>query len=386
MSLLSRGKIGRIEEAALITLFLIAVWLPLLLMMSKGGAGQSAQEKRRLAALPGLAFNRRALSAFRGKFNLYFKDNFGGRATLIRWQAIAKVKYLGVSTSPHVFVGKDGWFYFNGGGGLEGYYNRPPFAPEQLKRWRQFLLARRDWLRARGIPYLIVFAPDKHSIYPEYLPGAIRRGISDVRLDQLLADLKEHTDLDVLDLRPALLEAKQRRQVFLKTDTHWNNYGGFTAYRSLVTRLGQSFPGMTPLQESDCEMGVRVFDEGDIASFLGLGGGLLREDYLALAPRPPDYQIKEARTGNSIILITEHKNQKLPRLLMFRDSFATAMIPFLSQHFSCAFYVSEADHRFRPEMIKTERPDIVVQESVERFLPDTPPEDPPEIVSSQPPR
>ena len=41
----------------------------------------------------------------------------------------------------------------------------------------------------------------------------------------------------MLDLRPALREAKAKEQVYYKTDTHWNWRGAFAAYR-VIARQG----------------------------------------------------------------------------------------------------------------------------------------------------
>ncbi|MEI9865253.1 MAG: hypothetical protein WDN00_12025 [Limisphaerales bacterium] len=43
---------------------------------------------------------------------------------------------------------------------------------------------RRDWLAKRGIAYLFVVAPDKHSIYPEELPGWAVKVRPQTKLDQ----------------------------------------------------------------------------------------------------------------------------------------------------------------------------------------------------------
>ena len=55
-----------------------------------------------------------------------------------------------------------------------------------------------------------------------------------------------------------------------------------------------------------------------------------------------------------------------PRAVIFRDSFGSAMIPYLSEHFSRAVYVWRND--FDPSLVEAERPDVVIQEWVGRHL------------------
>ena len=75
----------------------------------------------------------------------------------------------------------------------------------KLEEWRILFEERRVWLKERGIRYLVVFAPDKTSIYPEQLPDAYRPRSPISRLDQLVDHLEEHSDLAFVDLREALV-------------------------------------------------------------------------------------------------------------------------------------------------------------------------------------
>ena len=68
--------------------------------------------------------------------------------------------------------------------------------------------------------------------------------------------------------------------------------------------------------------------------------------------------------GEVGLLVTEHKDRSLPKAVVYRDSFAGRLIPFLSEHFSRASYVW--DNEFGFEQIEREKPDIVIQEFVAR--------------------
>ena len=76
--------------------------------------------------------------------------------------------------------------------------------------------------------------------------------------------------------------------------------------------------------------------------------------------------------------ISERKGYNLPRLVMFRDSFASLLLQFLAPHFSRAAYVWTRG--FDARLIEAERPQIVIQEMVERDLMRDPPEPPLELV------
>ena len=51
---------------------------------------------------------------------------------------------------------------------------------------------------------------------------------------------------------------------------------------------------------------------------------------------------------------------------MFRDSFANALVPYLSESFDQILYVWERD--MNPRIVERNEPDVVIQQIVERFL------------------
>ena len=67
-------------------------------------------------------------------------------------------------------------------------------------------------------------------------------------------------------------------------------------------------------------------------------------------------------------LVFEQEDTRLPRAVMFRDSFAIWLTPLLSENFSHIRYSWQ--YTFDREIIERERPDIVIQEMVERVLVD----------------
>jgi hypothetical protein len=372
----NQSKLHKIEDTALIILFMTALALPALGLALHVNLTPAHNENRILAPFPTISLNRHAVGAFPEKFRAYFQDHFGFRNTLIRWQALARVRWLGVSSSSQVMLGKDGWLFYAAERSIESYRGTDPFTPEQLARWQHVLEARRDWLARRNIRYLFTIGPDKPTIYPEYMPDSINKVRPQSRFDQLIAYLREHSDIQILDLRPALYDAKKRRRTYYRTDTHWNLYGGFIAYRAIIEELAKSFPEMEPpLSESDFEISTQeVRGMGD-AAMLGLDD-VIREEDFTLRPLKP-YRQFPGDSYSCEVQISDAKESSLPRLVMFRDSFSNAVIPYLDHHFSHAVYV--CDKRLDPGIVEAERPNVVIQEMVERFLMLDPPEDPPEI-------
>ena len=65
-------------------------------------------------------------------------------------------------------------------------------------------------------------------------------------------------------------------------------------------------------------------------------------------------------------LITEIPGSSLPRAVVFRDSFVSALAPFLSEHFSRVAYAWQKD--FDAPLVQRERADVVIQEIASRHL------------------
>ena len=371
-------------SATVITLFIVALLTPGLVMVTGLDHDITRGENRELAATPPRPASWAEWRAFPAAASHYFEDHFGLRARLVRWQALLRLRLFGVSASPDVIVGRDGWLFYAGDGGAEDIVSAVPFTHAELEAWRTTLEHTRDWMQAHGIAYVFVLAPDKHEMYPELLPASIRRVGVESRSDALVRYLREHSTVPVLDLRDALSTAKGRERIYHRTDTHWNDRGAFAASQALLRVLAPRLAA--PGQGRDVLAAEAVVVPGlDLAGMLGIADGLSEVD-LRLVPRgarrarivepaTPDARLMDAR------IVTEQDAPSRPRAVVFRDSFGSALIPFLSEEFSRAVYLWQ--YNVDPDVVLAERPDIVVQEWVGRRLSTMPPYDP---FAAPPPR
>jgi hypothetical protein len=332
-------------------------------------------ENRELAPPPARPTSWETLRNYPGAASRYFEDHFGLRARLVRWQAELRLRVLGVSASPDVIRGRDGWLFYAGDGASEDIASAAPFTAEELETWRVTLEHTRDWLRARGVAYVFVLAPDKHAIYPEELPGSVHRVGRETRTDELVRHLRAHSTVPVLDLRPALMAAKARERIYHRTDTHWNDRGAFVAYAEIVRALGVAG---APAGRASFDAPAETVAGLDLAGMLGVTGTLTEED-LPLRPREPRlaHIVEPARPDPRLMdarLVTEQPDRSRPRAVVFRDSFGSALVPFLSEHFSRAVYLWQ--YNMDPDVVRAERPDVVIQEWVGRRLSTQPPYDP----------
>jgi alginate O-acetyltransferase complex protein AlgJ len=355
---------------ALVILFLAVITMPLAANLAGVDGADPDAEKRELAPFPHLDGGWRSAVAYPDAFGRWFEDHFAFRASLVRWYGETRLFALNVSPSSAVLKGRDRWLFYADDGGLDDYTNDRPLSQGEVAVWREATVRARDWLRHQGVAYVFAIAPDKHVIYPDQVPATLNRMRPTSRMDQVYAALRD-TGVAAVDFRPALLEARSRERVYFLTDTHWNDRGALCAYDQIIDVLRRQVPSVPHAwNRDDFEPGQVDIRGQDLAGMLGLKD-VLHETDLRLVPRRP----RRARvvdppgvapTSELGRLVTEIADPSLPRAVIFRDSFASRLVPFLSEHFSRAVYLWQND--FDANVVAEEHPDVVIQEIVGRHL------------------
>lgn len=363
--------------AGLLGLFILGGMAGVLLAPFARDADAPAGENRRLGALPPLPQSLAEWNDFPRRFEAFVNDRFGFRAALIR-------TYTNVSTSLHdrlptdqVVAGRDGWLFYAGEGALGQFQRAVQLAPEQLDAWREALAGRARLLEARGIGYAFTIAPDKHTIYGELMPAYLRQGNNPSPHDQLVAVARAN-GLPVVDLRPGLLAAKPDGQLYMRDDTHWNNRGAYAAYRTLMAHLGRE-----PIALRDADFIAAPTGPGDLArmALIDRQEDVPFVDPGALPCAAEEVERQEDPSGRATLIRTRCPGAE-GKLVFYRDSFGDHLLPFLTASFGevVAVWTMPGTNDIA-RMIETEKPDIVLEERVERILRFPPPAETPATPS-----
>jgi hypothetical protein len=375
------GKVivNKIYSKTLIAVFIIMMALPSLATFWQSAREHvSIEEKRTLARVPCINFTGERITKFPVEFTKYFDDNFGLRKELISLHSYIKGVFFEVSPTQNAIIGKRGWLFLGDGNVLADYRNTHPFTEKELIQWRDVLVTKRDWLASRGIKYLFVVAPDKHSIYPEFMPDRFNKIRSDSRHDQLVAYLRMNSNIEILDLRPALLTDKSNARVFHKTDTHWNELGAFIAYQKIMQRLSQSLPEMSARKLEDFELIDELAEGQDIANMMGLRQSMHEQIFrldsrTKLCAEAVDFKLSAefkwpAYPPGHEAYARECAKKKF-KAVFFQDSFGTGLAPFVSEHFKRTVFIWDyPNYAVMNAAVQQERPDVVIEERVERHL------------------
>lgn len=366
-------------QFAIITLFLIVLYVPLVLSLVLKDKEISESEKRKLASLPGLEWSLASLARFPDRFETYYNDHFGLREQLVELYNYVYFKVLRKSPLPSVTVGRDEWLYYNAEGVLNDFLGLTDYSEEQLETWKRILADRQEWLTGLGIRYLFVVAPYKMMIYPEYLPARVQRRAGTPVLARLSDYVAGHADLDgYLDLRSHLLTAKARRQVYYRTDTHWNPDGAFDAYTAIMQQVRRWFPEAKMVAEGSLKKTTET-RRGDICITLNLNS-IAPEETVKSVVRPScaagdysrlDLDIRatgdEARNPNYLPVQNGCPDAAL-KALVIHDSFGLFLRPYFNESFREVVYSNYIDLKDLKGYIASDKPDLIIDLRVARHL------------------
>ncbi|NTV47573.1 MAG: hypothetical protein HGB11_13885 [Chlorobiales bacterium] len=338
----------------------------------------SQQEKRQLAQLRAFSWNLSSLREWPKNLNLYLNDHFFHREDLVFLNALPRVKFLRRAPSFLVSIGKDDWYFFNGDWVLHDFLRKPD--QEGVARaqfWEKLLTLRQRRLQQAGVHYLVAAAPNKESVYPEFLPERIAQRAGTPMLEEFAAHMRESPMADhFLDLGDSLKAAKAGGRVYFKTDTHWNERGAYFAYRAIIEKLRKWYPDIVPLAEEGFEKRAGENSAGgDIVFFMGLRGAIAEtgeERWLRLSPcaKPKDRIVTTKSLPVGKTLLANGCPTAIPlRLLVISDSFGPGLRGYLSETFQDVVFCRDFNLPDLQGFIAEYRPDVVLDLRVARYLP-----------------
>lgn len=388
--------VRRAAQATACGLFLIAICLPLAAQLAGLSTAGSLDVEGRIGA-PFPAIEMRTggllprpktydLLQFPAGFEAWFNDHFGFRGQLVAsfYQARARGIVPDAMTllpallhkKEATIFGKEGWLFLNTYQTTGSACGMRLFRGGELDDWENALRRRAAWLKERGIDYVLMLNPDKPSIYPECLPDKFAAAGTQWRLDQLLDRLRiTAPELTIVDSRQALLAGKSLHPTYYRTDTHWNEYGGYLGYRELIQAMQAQAPVLQASPLSDFEVIAQECNsEGDLWRLLGghLPMSDLHIELRPLRPRQAKITIGPKDPRFHRVQWSQCPSAPLESAVVLHDSFFNSMQAHFSEHFRRVDYFWTPG--FPEDEIERCQPRIVVQEILERFLQVAPPD------------
>jgi alginate O-acetyltransferase complex protein AlgJ len=340
-----------------------------------------------LPVKPTLLFENRAITpwprfawsaAFTRDFERAFGDRFGARDRMLRAHHLALVYGFHVSPAANALIGRDGWLYFLGEDGRSldvNYRGLRTLGDDELAAIVTELKRRQRFLASLGIPFIVTIVPDKFTIYPEHLPAWMAKSPAPTPLERLIGMIEADGSVRLVDLRTPLLAAKAHERIYYQTDSHWNMFGARVGYDALMREVQRvlpsgRLPAIVPAKLPPYVAGIDIYS-GDLALNIGLPPRFREPDLapmvkIYVGPWPTCAKRIDQGADEGFEFYACDRPAELPRAVMYRDSMAIPLMPLLSENFSRIVYVSSA--RLDPALILREKPDVVIEEMVERAM------------------
>lgn len=323
---------------------------------------QSGAEQRTLAQAPTWPSHGSDLLDLPKKIDAFINDHYGWRSELVRASAVLR-HALHTSPSPNVYLGTDGWLFFNGDHGL-AQVNRDPPRYADLQRFADLLSKLNAYLQQDQRRFVVGVPPNKESVYPDRLPAWLRTKSGPTEYEVLLAELAK-TRVRTVDLRALLREAAQQAPVYYRTDSHWNPLGALLAYNALVTAAGQDDWRIDPARALQADLHRY---SGDLARYIGLRDYLSEpESRLSIGDSPLHETVLDDR-ATFPTRVLDYRRQG-PVVLIIGDSFSNRLFQyFLSPYVARLVWTHHTECSFDGSLIQRYQPDIVLYLPVERMI------------------
>jgi len=348
-------------------IFIILLISPILGNIS-GFRNEQLHENRELVNLPEYSANNLLDPNYYSNIERYYNDQFVYRRELIKAKSLIDYYVFNTSITSKVYIGEKEWLYLRTE--LPDYQKDGCRAREDMRELASQISRMEYILNKKGKKLLFIVAPNKSTIYPEYV-GLLQStyGCNKSKYDLLLEAFNEYPVKGFIRLDDKLLLAKGDKELYYWDDTHWNVNGAMIASIEILKYLNpitweKSFPVVnTAHEQMDGEltnmMAVRrltkkVFIKNTSYPFKIDENILEPEDRIR-----PKYEFKAKSISNDLI----------PRTVILRDSFMNLPLIFIKGSFEqldtywWQFHLS--DQRVAEDLRSSK---VIIIECVERFL------------------
>ena len=287
----------------------------------------------------------------------YFQEHFAFRNELVTGNALLHGRLLETSTADGVIQGKNGWLYYKDS--LDDYLGQDLLSDRSLFNIAHMLSMTQQALEEKGVNFLFTIAPNKNSLYGDNMPYYDKLKVSDQTNRENLEGWLKTEKVAYADLYQALMEEDE--VLYHARDSHWNNKGAALAADVLMDALGKDHDSYEGESYT-----VRKDYTGDLDTMLyPLASTADDEIYY---DKETTYATVEKIQSNFDPRITTVNPVKEGSLVMYRDSFGNALLPYMADAYANAYFSRGIPYQLMD--VETHSADTVIIERAERFLPE----------------
>ena len=286
---------------------------------------------------------------------------------------------------PQVVAGKDGFFFL--GNRFARVIDKTKatfqFTDEQIDSWTTKLKKLQDWYEQQGIEFIIAIAPNKHTVYDDKLPDDITAKVGKTVTNRIVQSSLQK-NIHIQNLEQVLREKKRDKQLYFKTDTHWNNYGAQIGYLETMKYFNMTYNKHYKIPEYTMAE-ITSSGGGDLTNLLKINQ-LLSDNYekdytltfnkkskVCYGNITKDNKLNKCTPGvkssfNQYIMNENSSNQET--LLYVCDSFGLENSQLYEHTFHTVwrFHLGHMNSSILSNFIQEYKPDIVIYQVVERDI------------------
>lgn len=341
----------KILKKAYVLLLVTVCALPLVLT-PLFGESESA-EKRDLSEFPSLIKDGKLNLSFTSELDTWITEHFCFRSELITANNALKATVFSTSDEDKVIVGKNDWLYF--AETTDDYLGLNRLSDADIGHIVTIAELMDEYVTGKGGRFVFAVAPNKNTLYPENMPAYYRRTKEPTNLERLTEALSGRPYF--ADLLGALQGAEE--PTYHARDSHWNNLGAVRGFNAILDAAGKAHE----TYENVPYHWERAWD-GDLDAMIFPSLGY--KDQQAIFETDWTYAYTSNFHSGEDLLITTENADGDGSLLIFRDSFSNALLPFLAQTYRTAKFSRAAPYSLAE--LEEAPYDTVVLEIVERNL------------------
>ncbi|HHW24415.1 MAG TPA: hypothetical protein GXX22_03040 [Clostridiales bacterium] len=373
------AKKARLVDLLTIFTFVFALFATAILFIVLPDKTFSEQENRALQQFPKVSYYDKPLGrlldgSFTLEFAKYYADQFPARDFFVGIKGMAEIALLKQENNS-VILGRDGYLI-----------TRPP--EPDLSTLRDNIDPIRDFaslMKKMNVPVTLAIAGRTYDVMKKYLPETFPKTLSDELWEYaryLAGQSKDLLYINLADPLRAIAESSRASgPLYYRTDHHWTTLGAYYAYAEIMKAWGET---PAPLSEFTIEAASDSFygttwskaglkwikpdtmeyfrfagDEDFITEIKDTGKsfyGFYDRSYLDKKDKYSSF----IGGNNGRVDITRAGSEKREKLLIMKDSFAHAMIPFFAMHYDLVIL----DLRYFSDSVSK----LVLTEGIDRVL------------------
>lgn len=348
-------KFAAILPAAVFAAFILTLCAANLLTPDRA---RSEYENRSLAQKPEFSLKGLFSGRFTAGYEEYLTDQFAGRDGWVALRARAELA-AGKTDVNGVYIGSGGFLC-------------EKFAAPDPARVSINTAAVKSFAASAGVPVHFTLIPGSCEIWSGRLPANAQNADQAALISEISAGLDFYFD------SYSALAARAEEYIYCLTDHHWTSLGAYYGYASAASAMGLS-PQPLPeefdalggffgtasaacgIEKKPDSVGLRVKSDVVTSVRLYSDGEWSDGEFYDLAARGRKDKYTVFLGGNHPLAVIKTAAASEEKLLLIKDSFANAELPYLCAHFS---EIHVVDLRY----YKASMGDYIAQNGITRVL------------------